>query len=182
MVDQTLVSDIPALDSLYPEKVMLDNRPGYSGFIVPRDYLIEIAKEVHDVWGYDMLSSLTGVDYFPETMEVVYHLYRSLGGGSLVLKVQVPRGDAVLPSLYSIFNGAEFQEREAWDLLGIKFENHPDLRRILMWEGFAGFPLRKDWKEPYYEEESKPFSSRWPEGVAEHAENNNIFGANVKIS
>ncbi len=180
MEEQTFVSDIPALDSLYSEKVTPDTRPGYSGFIVPRDFLIEIAKEVHDVWGYDMLSSLTGVDYFPDKMEVVYHLYRSLGGGALVLKVQVPRDDAVVPSLYSIYNGAELQEREAWDLLGIKFENHPDLRRILMWEGFEGFPLRKDWKEAYYEEDTKPFSSRWPEGVAEHAENKNLFGANVK--
>lgn len=180
MDEQILVSDIPALDTLYPDKVTVDTRTGYSGFIVPKDFLLEIVKEAHDVWGYDMLSSITGVDYFPDTMEVVYHLYRSLGGGALILKVQVPRDDAIVPSLCSIYNGAEFQEREAWDLLGIKFENHPDLRRILMWEGFEGFPLRKDWKEAYYEEDFKPYASRWPEGVAEHIENKNPFGGNVK--
>lgn len=180
MGEQIYVSDLPSLDSLYPDKVTIDTRPGYSGFIVPKEFLLELTKEIHDVWGYDMLSSLTGVDYFPEMMEVVYHFYRSLGGGALVLKVQVPRDDAVVPSIFSIYNGAEFQEREAWDLLGIKFEGHPDLRRILMWEGFAGFPLRKDWKEAYYEEDSKPFSSRWPNGVAEHIENKNLFGDNVK--
>ena len=82
-----------------------------------------------------------------------------------MFKVQVPRADPVeVPSLVSIYPGAEFQEREAWDLLGIKFTGHPDLRRILMWEGFAGLPLRKDWHEPYFEEEAKPFKSRWPDG------------------
>jgi NADH:ubiquinone oxidoreductase subunit D/NADH:ubiquinone oxidoreductase subunit C len=180
MEDQIFVSDLPSLDTLYPGKVTLDTRSGYSGFIVPREFLLEVSKEIHEVWGYDMLSSITGVDYFPEKMEVVYHFYRSLGGGALVLKVQVPRDDAVVPSIFSIYNGAEFQEREAWDLLGIKFDGHPDLRRILMWEGFEGFPLRKDWKEAYYEGDTKPFSSRWPEGVAEHSENKNIFNDNVK--
>jgi len=67
----------------------------------------------------------------------------------------------VLPSLVSVFPGADFQEREAWDLLGIRFDGHPDLRRILTWDEFHGHPLRKDWKEPFYEEDTKPFGSRW---------------------
>ena len=180
MEEQTLVSQIPDFDVLFPEKIQKDDRNGYDGFVVSREFLLEFVKEVRDKWGYDYLSSVTGVDYFPETMEVVYHLLRSLGGGALNLKVQVPRDDAVVPSLVGLFGGAEFQEREAWDLLGIKFDGHPDLRRILMWEGFEGFPLRKDWKEAYYEEETKPFSSRWPEGVAEHSENKNPFKDNVK--
>jgi NADH:ubiquinone oxidoreductase subunit D/NADH:ubiquinone oxidoreductase subunit C len=181
MEEHTLVSHVPEFDALFPEKVKLDTRPGFSGFIVPSEFLLEFSKEIRDSWGYDILSSITGVDYFPESMEVVYHLYRSLGGGALVVKVQIPRDDAIVPSLFSIFAGAEFQEREAWDLLGIKFEHHPDLRRILMWEGYEGFPLRKDWKEAYYEEDAKPFASRWPEGVAEHSEKKNIFGDNVKF-
>lgn len=181
MEEQILVSQIPEFDALYPVKVKRDDRSGYEGFIVSPEFLLEFVKDVRDKWGYDMLSSLTGVDYFPDTMEVVYHLYRSLGGGSLILKVQCSRENPVVPSLVSLYKGAEFQEREAWDLLGIKFEGHPDLRRILMWEGFEGFPLRKDWKEAYYEEETKPFSSRWPEGAAEHAEKKNPFGDNVKF-
>jgi len=180
MEEQILVSQVPEFNSLFPNKVALDSRTGYSGFIVSREFLLDFIKDANNRWGYDILSSITGVDYYPETMEVVYHLYRSLGGGALVVKVQVPRNDAFVPSLTSIYQGAEFQEREVWDLLGIKFEGHPDLRRILMWEGFDGHPLRKDWKEPYYEEDGKPFSSRWPEGVAEHAEKKNIFGGNVK--
>jgi NADH:ubiquinone oxidoreductase subunit D len=92
----------------------------------------------------------------------------------------VPREDPVeLPSLVPVYPGAEFQEREAWDLLGIKFTGHPDLRRILMWEGFAGHPLRKDWNEAYFEEEAKPFKSRWPDGKFVTAESKNKYGDNI---
>lgn len=180
MEKQTLVSQIPEFDSLFPENIQKDERNGYEGYIVQREFFIEFCKELKNNWGYDYLSSVTGVDYFPEGFEVVYHFFRSLGGGSLNIKVQISRDDAVVPSLVSLYNGAEFQEREVWDLMGIKFEGHPDLRRILMWEGFHGHPLRKDWKEAYYEEDAKPFSSRWPEGVAEHAEKNNPFSDNVE--
>ena len=76
---------------------------------------------------------------------------------------------------------ADFQEREAWDLLGIKFEGHPDLRRILMWEGFDGHPLRKDWKEAFYNQEKKPFTDRWPEGEAVRWETKNPYGKNVQF-
>ena len=91
---------------------------------------------------------------------------RQLVDPALVLKFQYRDGMIRLcPRWFPIYPGAEFQEREAWDLLGIRFEGHPDLRRILMWEGFDGHPLRKDWKEPYFEEEVKPFKTRWPEGT-----------------
>lgn len=180
MEEVTLVSQIPAFDTLFPEKVMVDSRKGFGGFIIERDFFLDFVKEIRKTWGYDFLSSITGVDYFPDSMEVVYHFYRSLGGGALVVKVQTSRDCPWVPSIAGIYQGAEFQEREAWDLLGIKFEGHPDLRRILMWEGFEGFPLRKDWKEAYFEEEGKPFGSRWPDGVAEHSEDKNPFGDNVK--
>jgi NADH-quinone oxidoreductase subunit D/NADH-quinone oxidoreductase subunit C/D len=75
----------------------------------------------------------------------------------------------------------DFQEREAWDLMGIKFVGHPDLRRILMWEGYEGHPLRKDWKEPFFEEENKPFKSRWPDGQFFLAEEKNPFHDNLKF-
>jgi NADH/F420H2 dehydrogenase subunit C len=175
------IAQIPDLTLLFPDKVRPDTRPGYQGYIVEREHLLEVVRLLRDEYGYDYLSSVTGVDYLPEgKMEVVYHLYKTLGGPALVLKAQMPREDARVPSLVSLYRGAEFQEREAWDLLGIRFEGHPDLRRILMWEGFAGFPLRKDWREPYFEEEAKPFKSRWPEGFVFRAEDRNPFGDNVQ--
>ncbi|MGB9898664.1 NADH-quinone oxidoreductase subunit C, partial [Thermanaerothrix sp.] len=175
------IAQIPDLSALFPDKVHQDTRLGYQGYIVEREHLLEVVRLLRDEYGYDYLSSVTGVDYLPEgKMEVVYHLYKTLGGPALVLKVQTPREDARVPSLVPLYRGAEFQEREAWDLLGIRFEGHPDLRRILMWEGFAGFPLRKDWREPYFEEEAKPYKSRWPEGFVFRAEDRNPFGDNVQ--
>ena len=156
---------LPGLTERFPEMVVPDSRAGYRGYIVQPENLLQVVQALKDELGYDYLSSVTGVDYLPENkMEVVYHFYRTTGGGALVLKTQVDRENPVVPSLTPLFPGAEFQEREAWDLLGIRFENHPDLRRILTWEGFYGHPLRKDWKEPFFEEEAKPFKSRWPEG------------------
>ena len=127
--------------------VSADSRPGYTGFIVEKNKLIEVATIIRDEFGFDLLTSVTGVDYLPENkMEVVYHAYKTTGGPGLIFRVQVPRKDPVeVPSLIDVYPGVDFQEREAWDLLGVKFTGHPDLRRILMWEGFAGFPLRKDW-------------------------------------
>ena len=114
-------------------------------------------------------------------MEVVYHTYSiEQGGGAVVLKVQVDRSDPVVPSLTPYWRGADFQEREAYDLLGIRFEGHPNLKRILMWDGFEGYPLRKDWQEAFYEEEQKPFASRWPGGEVFRAETRNPYGKNVK--
>lgn len=180
MSDPILVSTIPDFHILFPENVRQDERPGYTGFIVQSPFLLEFAKAIRDDWGYDFLTSVTAVDYFPETFEVVYHLFRSLGGGVLTFKVVLPRENPKIDSLYNIFPGSELQEREVYDMYGIVFVNHPDLRRILLWEGFAGWPLRKDWKEAYFEEESKPFSSRWPNGEAVRSESANPFHANLK--
>jgi len=164
----------------FPEAVRPDERKGYEGYIVEPENLVEVATALRAEFGYDYLSSVTGVDYLPDDrMEVVYHLYRSTGGSALVLKTQTSRDHAVVPSLYQVYPGADFQEREAWDLLGIRFEGHPDLRRILMWEGFEGHPLRKDWQEAFFEEAGKPFKSRWPGGHVTRAEDKNPFGKNV---
>jgi NADH-quinone oxidoreductase subunit C len=87
----------------------------------------------------------------PGYLEVVYHLFSmELKHGPLILRLRtVNRGDnARLPSLTPIWRSAEFQEREIFDLYGVIFEGHPDLRRILMWDGFADYPMRKDYVEP----------------------------------
>ena len=96
----------------------------------------------------------------PGYLEAVYHLYSmELKHGPVILRLRTDdRGDkAHLPSLTPIWRGAEFQEREAYDLYGIIFDGHPDLRRILMWEGFKDHPMRKDYVEPDdYEYEPTP--------------------------
>jgi NADH-quinone oxidoreductase subunit C len=87
----------------------------------------------------------------PGYLEAVYHLYSvALKHGPLVIRMRTGnRTDQVqLPSLTPVWRGAEFQEREIFDLYGIIFEGHSDLRRILMWEGFEGHPMRKDYQEP----------------------------------
>ncbi|MBN2385959.1 MAG: NADH-quinone oxidoreductase subunit D [Anaerolineales bacterium] len=169
------------LAARFPGSVTPDEREGYDGWIVAKEKLISFAQVVRDEFGYDYLSSLTGVDYLPEgKMEVVYHVYKTTGGPGLIFKVQVPRQDPIeVPSLMPVYPGADLQEREAWDLLGIKFIGHPDLRRVLMWEGFEGHPLRKDWQEAFFEEEAKPFKSRWPDGQFTMAEDRTPLGDNV---
>jgi NADH-quinone oxidoreductase subunit C len=87
----------------------------------------------------------------PGCLEVVYHLYSTtLKHGPVVLRMRtVNRADQVrLPSLVPLYRSADFQEREVFDLFGVVFEGHPDLRRLLMWEQFADFPMRKDYVEP----------------------------------
>ena len=169
------------LSARFPDVLSPDTRPGYAGWILDNSNLLEFVTVLRDELGYDYLSSVTAVDYLPEgKMEVVYHTYKTTGGTGVVFKVQIPRADPMeISSLVSIYPGAELQEREAWDLFGIKFTGHPDLRRILMWEGFAGHPMRKDWHEPYFEEEAKPLKSRWPDGRMIMAESKNIYGDNI---
>ncbi len=166
----------------FAEDIQDDPRERFSGLIVSPDKLLEVSQFVRDDLGFNYLSSLTGVDLLPDDkMEVVYHTFNTeKGGGPVVLKVQVGRDEPSIPSVVPIWPGADFQEREAWDLFGIHFEDHPDLRRILMWEGFEGHPLRKDWHEPFYEDETKPFGSRWPGGYITRAEEHNPFGKNVQ--
>jgi NADH:ubiquinone oxidoreductase subunit C len=108
--------------------------------------LLEAAAWLRREGGYDYLSNVTGVDR-GEQFEVVYHLYSTeRGGGPLVLKVAGSWEEPTLPSLVSVWPSAELQEREIYDLLGITFSGHPDLRRILLWDGFPGHPLRKSFE------------------------------------
>ncbi len=182
MTEQPIVESPAAdLSAQYPDFLTPDSRPNFHGFVLAPERLLEFLKIARDELGYDYLSSVTGVDDYPEDrLEVVYHLYRTTGGPGLELKVFTGRQDPVVPSAVPLYPGADFQEREIWDMYGIHFSGHPDLRRILMWEGFAGFPMRKDWKEAYFEEEVKPFKNRWPGGRAVRVEDSNPFGNNVE--
>jgi NADH-quinone oxidoreductase subunit D/NADH-quinone oxidoreductase subunit C/D len=173
---------VTKLRDKFPDDIVADDRNRYEGYIVSVERIVEVSEFLRSDLGFDYLSSVTGVDLIDDNkMEVVYHTYNTeKGGDSIVLKVQVDRDNPEVPSLVPVWPGADFQEREAWDLLGIKFKDHPDLRRILLWEGFAGHPLRKDWKEPFYEDEEKPFGSRWPGGHVTRSEEHNPYGKNVQ--
>src|SRR5258706_315834 len=178
-----VAATIAELQTRYPDAVKVDDRKGYSGIIVANDKLVEVATAVRDQYGFNYLSSATAVDYLGQGdhMEMVYHAFSvPAGGPGLVFKAQTSRDEPSIPSLVSIYPGADFQEREAYDLYGIRFPGHPDLRRILLWEGFDGHPMRKDWQEAYFEQETKPFDSRWPGGNVFRAEEYNPFGHNVK--
>jgi NADH-quinone oxidoreductase subunit C len=97
----------------------------------------------------DVLSSLSGVDYKDEGfIEVVYHLYSYAQRHLVVLKVRVDRDDSVVDSVEPVWKAANWHEREIYDLLGVTFRGHPDLRRLLMPEDWVGHPLRKDFVEP----------------------------------
>ena len=189
MVDHapTQAPDIPAtieaLQTRFPNAVKPDDRKGYEGIIIDSNKLVEVATALRNDFGFNYLSSLTAVDYhgISDHMEVVYHAFRvPAGGPPLVFKAQTSREDASIPSLVGVWPGADFQEREAYDLYGIQFPGHPNLKRILLWEGFDGHPMRKDWREAYYEQETKPFDSRWPGGHVFRSEEYNPFGHNVK--
>ncbi len=95
---------------------------------------------------FDLLSRLTAVDFI-DHFEVVYHLRSLPMNSSAVLKARVGLGrtEASISSVVPIWRGADYQEREVWDLMGIRFEGHPNHKRIMLWEGFPGHPLRKDY-------------------------------------
>ncbi len=98
--------------------------------------------------GFNLLLDVTCVDWLdsrPNRFEVVYHLLGLSTLHRLRVKVEVPEKDPTVDSLISIWSSANFAEREAWDMYGVKFNGHPDLRRILMYDEFEGYPLRKDY-------------------------------------
>jgi NADH-quinone oxidoreductase subunit C len=129
--------------------------------LIDQEHALEIAKFLRDdpELRFDYASNVTGVDW-PKLgfLEVVYHLYSmALGHGPLIIRLRTEnRSDSVtLPSLTPVWRSCELQEREIFDLFGVEFKGHPDLRRILMWDGFLDHPMRKDYV-PADSEEAKP--------------------------
>jgi NADH-quinone oxidoreductase subunit C len=123
--------------------------------VVAAEAIAEVAafcKEDADL-ALDNLMCLSGVDYPKETpprMEVVYHLFSYRHLHTHALKVHVPRESPAVPTVEKVWGVANWHEREAWDLLGIAFTGHSDLRRILLPDDWEGHPLRKDWQDPEY--------------------------------
>jgi NADH-quinone oxidoreductase subunit C len=113
---------------------------------VERTAIKDLARFCRDELGFTYLLDLSGVDHFGEEprFEVVYELYRFEPGEALRLKISVSEDDLEVPTVTDIWPTADWHEREAYDMYGLKFTGHPDLRRILMWEGYPFYPLRKD--------------------------------------
>jgi NADH-quinone oxidoreductase subunit C len=110
-----------------------------------RSELLETAYELRKL-GFDRLGMVTAVDR-QEWFTIVYRLSSRALTADVFLKTRVPRDDAHLDSLCDVWPAANWQEREVFDLFGIVFDGHPDLRRILLPEGWEGFPLRKDYED-----------------------------------
>ena len=122
--------------------------------------LVRLLRDEHHL---NYLSNLTCVDW-PDRFETVYHLCSMQGGGQVTVKVAADKARPIVPSLTSIFPGADLQEREVWDMYGIRFSGHPDLRRILTWDGFQGHPLRKDFPIEGIDTGAAIYPDRYPEG------------------
>ncbi|WP_026371001.1 NADH-quinone oxidoreductase subunit C [Kallotenue papyrolyticum] len=117
--------------------------------VVRAEYLPRVLTLLRDRLGYHYLSHITAVDYLEYgIIEVIYHLFNvEAGGAGQIVRVRVPRDHPVIPSITPIWPGANLQEREAWDLYGVRFPGHPYHRRIYMWEEFEGHPMRKDFEK-----------------------------------
>ena len=117
--------------------------------LVRRERIVEICTFLRDDPGlrFDFAMDLTGVDYLGEEprFEVVYHLYSLEKKHRVRIKTRVPEEDPVIDSVIPVWAGMDWYEREAYDMYGIVFRNHPNLKRILMYESFVGHPLRKDY-------------------------------------
>jgi NADH-quinone oxidoreductase subunit C len=138
---------------------------GVHAFAVLPEMIVELCRflKEHPALRFNFLSDICGVDHYPGTprYEAVYHLYSLPNKWRVRIKCRL--GDPpVVPSVTGVWRTANWHEREAWDMYGIRFEGHPDLRRIYMWEGFVGFPQRKDFPLRGYKDNLNPFGSEGP--------------------
>ncbi len=118
--------------------------------VVPREKLYDVLSGLKQDFGFDQLIDITAVDYldYPDAAHrfgVVYLLLSIATGERLIVKTFIDLPNLELPTVYSLWMGANWMEREVYDMFGIVFTGHPDLRRILLPDEFASFPLRKDY-------------------------------------
>jgi NADH-quinone oxidoreductase subunit C len=141
---------VEAISKVTSQVPVVDEKATPKAIIISASDLLAVAHELQQNPSlyFDMLSCITGIDNGPEqnTMEVVYNFYSIPYNHHLMVKVVLPRENPQIESLCSIWRGANWLEREVFDMYGIKFLNHPDLRRILMPADWEGYPLRKDFK------------------------------------
>jgi NADH-quinone oxidoreductase subunit C len=132
------------IEERFPKSI-IESSP--ESLVVDKEFLLSLATYLKTTpgLGFDYLTAITAVDYY-DYFEVVYQLTSLQHNHSLVVKTRCyGRDNPTLPSVVSLWRGADFQEREIYDLMGISFDGHPNLKRIFLWEGFQGHPLRKDY-------------------------------------
>jgi NADH-quinone oxidoreductase subunit C len=135
-----------ALRQQYPDAIVETGEAcGMNRIVIRREDLARVARFLKDRMEFDYPTCLTALDR-GDNFELVYNLYSTSRKEALMLKVLVPREDSKVVSVIEIWAGVDWQEREAFDLMGIQFEGHPDLRRILLPEDWEGHPLRKDYE------------------------------------
>jgi NADH-quinone oxidoreductase subunit C len=132
------------ITALFPDAVV---ETGSQAVVLKSKYLLKIAEYLKNSPDFlcHLLNDITSVDYF-DYFEIVYRLTSIELNQALVFKVRCyDREHPEIPSLISLWKGADFMEREIFDLMGISFSGHPNMKRIFLWEGFKGHPLRKDY-------------------------------------
>jgi NADH:ubiquinone oxidoreductase subunit C len=132
------------LTALFPDAVV---ESGGDSVVLKNEYLLKAVDylQTEPSLGFNYLNDITSTDYF-DYFEIVYRLTSMDNNHTLALKVRCyDRQTPSAPSVTGFWRGADYMEREIFDLMGITFSGHPDLKRILLWEGFAGHPLRKDY-------------------------------------
>jgi NADH-quinone oxidoreductase subunit C len=136
---------LSALESKFKVTLLPEFR-GETTLRVERADILAISQFCKTELGFTYLVDISSVDNFGEEprFEVVYELYQMEAGNHLRLKLTVSEDELEVPSVTSVWRTADWHEREVFDMMGIKFTEHPDLRRILMWDGYPFFPLRKD--------------------------------------
>ena len=134
-----------SLEKIFPDAV--DNTNDNDVWI-KSDKILLVCEGLRDLpeFKFDLLNSLTAVDYI-DYFEVIYHITSLPKNASAVIKSKVGfgRNKPIISSVVNIWRGADYQEREVWDLLGIEFSSHPNMKRLFLWEGYPGHPLRKDY-------------------------------------
>lgn len=134
---------VDTLKEKFPSEVSISD-DGQSLVVSPVE-IFPVLKEIKENTQYNFLADLTAVDY-PERFEVVYHLMNLKDAGLIRVKALLDKADPKIDSVVFLWDTANVMERETYDLLGVIFEGHPDLKRILCPDDFEGYPLRKDYK------------------------------------
>lgn len=168
-----------ALKKAFPsECIETTEFQGQFGVTVKKGRIKELLRFLHDTpdLGCTFLSDLCGVDYLGKKeprFEVVYHVYSLKNNAMLRIKAQVTESDATIDSVTDLWLGADWRERECFDMFGIRFNNHPDLRRLLMPDDWDGYPLCKEYplRSDLGEREWKGYT-----GTIETAERNSKYG------